>query len=208
MTFSGFTDQDFDVFAIPGLEPRMEALKAQLRPKLAGIGETMVPLFEHSIGEPFYVHVAKHARRTVNPPDETWVAWSTNKRGYKAYPHFQVGLRQSHAFFMLALIEECKSKSQFARSLQEQLDKVWLTVPDHFVVSEDHTRPETTTKGELGREGILRVLERLEKVKKAEFLCGILLNRHDSAVRDGQEFLRSVQSAFQHLLPLYRLVNP
>lgn len=205
--FPGFTDQDFDVFAIPGLEPRMEALRARIRPKLEAIGEATVPLLEQTIGEPFYVHVAKHARRTVNPPDETWVAWSTNKRGYKAYPHFQVGLRQAHAFIMLAMIEECKSKSAFARSLLEQLDEVWPTVPDGFVISEDHTRPETTAKYELGRDGIRRVLERLEKVKKAEFLCGVLLDRHDPVVQDGQAFLRSVQRTFQQLMPLYRLAE-
>ncbi|WP_435873901.1 YktB family protein [Polycladomyces subterraneus] len=205
--FSGFTDKDFDVFAIPGLEPRMEALRAQIRPKLEAIAEAAIPLLEQTIGEPFYVHVAKHARRTVNPPDETWVAWSTNKRGYKAYPHFQVGLRQSHAFIMLAMIEECKSKSAFARGLLKQLDEVWPTVPDGFVISEDHTQPETKAKNELGLDGIRRVLERLEKVKKAEFLCGVLLNRRDPVVQDGQAFLRSVQTTFERLLPLYRLAE-
>jgi uncharacterized protein YktB (UPF0637 family) len=185
----------------------MEALKAQIRPKLEAIGEATVPVLEQTIGDSFYVHVAKHARRTVNPPDETWVAWSTNKRGYKAYPHFQVGIRQSHAFIMFAMIEECKSKSAFARSLLEQLDEVWPTVPDGFVISEDHTRPETTTKSELGRDGIRRVLERLEQVKKAEFLCGVLLDRRDPVVQDGQAFLRSVQSTFQQLMPLYRLAE-
>ena len=38
------------------------------------------------------MHVAKHARRSVNPPIDTWVAFAPNKRGYKMLPHFQIGL--------------------------------------------------------------------------------------------------------------------
>ena len=37
----------------------------------------------------FYPHVAKHARRSVNPPKDTWVAFATSKRGYKMLPHFK-----------------------------------------------------------------------------------------------------------------------
>lgn len=43
MTFSGFTAKDFDVFEIPGLEPRMEVLIQQVRPKLEAIGEEIAP---------------------------------------------------------------------------------------------------------------------------------------------------------------------
>ncbi len=35
-----------------------------------------------------------------NPPDDTWVSFSTNPRGYKMMPHFQIGLFGDHAFCM------------------------------------------------------------------------------------------------------------
>src|SRR5690606_41356726 len=96
----GFTKEDFEGFAIPGLRSRMEALKARIRPKLEAIGEAVVPFLSSRLGEPVYAHVAKHARRTVHPPVDTWVAWATHKRGYEAHPHFQTVLSQT-----LALVE-------------------------------------------------------------------------------------------------------
>lgn len=43
MTFNGFKKEDFDVFTIDGLEERMEALIATVRPKLEALGETFSP---------------------------------------------------------------------------------------------------------------------------------------------------------------------
>lgn len=43
--FTGFNDQDFDVFSVPGLEARMEALIEHVRPKLELIGAELAPLF-------------------------------------------------------------------------------------------------------------------------------------------------------------------
>src|SRR5262249_30268826 len=35
-----------------------------------------------------YAHVAKHMRRSVNPPPETWVAFGPSPRGYKQFCHY------------------------------------------------------------------------------------------------------------------------
>jgi uncharacterized protein YktB (UPF0637 family) len=205
MTWTGFTSDDFDVFSIPGLEPRMDALKQRIRPKLEGLGEALQPHLTQQLGEEVFVHVAKHARRTVHPPDETWVAWAANKRGYKAHPHFQAGLRQSGLFAMFALIYECKQKSGFAANFLEQFDEIFPLLPGHFVVSKDHTRPEVASVKELGPEGMREVLKRLRQVKKAEFLCGIQLDREDDIVRDRAALETRIRETFQTLDPLYRL---
>ncbi|OYD07816.1 YktB family protein [Paludifilum halophilum] len=205
MSWTGFQDKDFDVFSIPGLEPRMEALKEQIRPKLESLGENLRPDLSDLAGEQMFVHVAKHARRTVNPPDETWVAWSTQKRGYKAHPHFQVGMRKPHLFAMFALIYESPNKPDFARNFLEQMDELLPFIPSSFVVSQDHTRPEATPVGELGRTGMEKVLKRLQNVKKAEFLCGIRLDRNHPAVQEADRLESEIKQAFQTLSPLYRL---
>ncbi|PTX65058.1 uncharacterized protein YktB (UPF0637 family) [Melghirimyces profundicolus] len=205
MSMTGFTDRDFEVFTIEGLEPRMEALKERIRPKLEAIGESIAPHLSKLTGEPMYVHVAKHARRTVNPPDETWVAWSGQKRGYKSHPHFQVGLRENHVFALFALIYEYPNKPGFAKNLMEQLDERLPELPSDFVVSQDHTRPEFQSLEELGRDGLEDVLTRLQKVKKAEFLCGRILDRQDSAVKDGNRLKREIETTFDRLESLYRL---
>jgi uncharacterized protein YktB (UPF0637 family) len=201
----GFTREDFDVFAIPGLEPRMEALKERVRPKLEAIGEAVVPFLSSRLGEPVYAHVAKHARRTVHPPDDTWVAWATNKRGYKSHPHFQVGLWQTHLFIVFALIYESPDKGVFARNLKEQLQEIWPSIPDHFILSDDHTKPGAVRKGALTPDQMKQRLDRLENVKKAEFLCGIHLDRNDPVVGNPDRLLNTIEETFNKLLPLYRL---
>ncbi|GGA32254.1 UPF0637 protein YktB [Kroppenstedtia guangzhouensis] len=203
----GFEDRDFDVFTIKGLKPRMEGLKERIRPKLKGIGETIAPYLSRLTGDEMYIHVAKHARRTVNPPDETWVAWSPQKRGYKSQPHFQVGIRETGLFAMFALIYEYPDKPGFAQNLLEQLDEILPGLPSDFVLSQDHTRPEVHPLSELGREGVEATLERLRNVKKAEFLCGRVLSREDPKVHDSTQLKEVIRETFSSLEHLYRLAR-
>lgn len=207
MAFRGFSQSDFDVFSIPGLEPRMEALKEQIRPNLEALGEEMAPLLSDLTGETMYVHVAKHARRSVHPPDETWVAWAAQKRGYKSHPHFQVGLREQECFAMFALIYEYPQKPAFARNLLEQQDEILPTLPPHFVVSQDHTRPETHSLEELGSDGLRQILERLQNVKKAEFLCGSLYQHNQSLLNRPDALKKELETTFSRVVPLYRLAQ-
>jgi uncharacterized protein YktB (UPF0637 family) len=203
-----FAEEDFSIFEIDGLTPRMTALKERIQPKFAEIGSEIATFLTTLLQEPVFVHIAKHARRTVHPPDETWVAFATNKRGYKAHPHFQVGLRHSHLFIWFALIYECKQKSLFAEQLQERLDKVWPTLPSHFALSQDHTRPEFTLIQELDQTEVMSILQRLEKVKKAEFLCGLVIPREEAVRWSKATLIQKIEETYQQLYPLYQLSFP
>lgn len=75
-----FTEEDFHTFTIEGLDARMDVLKETVRPKLQGLGEHFAPVLSALAGDDMFVHVAKHARRSVNPPDDSWVAFANNKR--------------------------------------------------------------------------------------------------------------------------------
>ncbi len=66
-----WTNKDFKVFTIDGLEQRMDALNLHVRPKFNQLGgEDFSAYFSSQLGEEFFPHVAKHARRTVNPPQK------------------------------------------------------------------------------------------------------------------------------------------
>jgi uncharacterized protein YktB (UPF0637 family) len=205
MTLPGFTPEDFDVFTIPGLEPRMSALIERVRPKLTLIGEETAPLLSALCGEPMYPHVAKHARRTINPPHDTWVAWSNNKRGYKAYPHFQVGMWSTHLFIQFAIIYECPNKNVFAKHVKEQLRDVMEAVPSHFFWSTDHMKPDVTPHSGMNEAALAAAADRLERVKQAEILCGLSLAPSDPTVKDGDKLLEVIGSTFETLMPLYRI---
>ncbi|WP_431087974.1 YktB family protein [Paenibacillus sp. 8b26] len=208
MTFSGFTAKDFDVFEIPGLEPRMEVLIEQVRPKLEAIGAELAPFLTDLCGEPMHVHVAKHARRKVNPPKDSWVAWAANKRGYKALPHFEVGMFSSHLFIIFAIIYESPNKATFAQALEANLSDVCSNLPDHFYWSMDHMAPEGTEQQHMDNEDFQKIIHKLQQVKKAEVMCGIRIDRDDPLASDGPALLQTVRSTFERLLPLYRMAFP
>lgn len=81
----GFTPTDFEVFRIEGFGARMEKIYEHVRPKLTRLGNELAPELSHKLKLKLFPHVAKHMRRTTNPPAETWVAFGPSPRGYKRY---------------------------------------------------------------------------------------------------------------------------
>ncbi|TYP77901.1 uncharacterized protein YktB (UPF0637 family) [Paenibacillus methanolicus] len=203
--FAGFNQDDFDVFAVPGLEARMSLLIERIRPKLFELGDRLAPALTELCGETIYAHVAKHARRTINPPNDTWVAYAPNKRGYKAFPHFQIGLFGSHVFVQFAIIYESDKKTVFADHALKQIDDIMTHIPAHYAWSGDHMVPGGDLQGELGEEGLRALLERLKKVKASEALCGIIIDRQDPLLQDGEAFVAKTLETFRTVLPLYKM---
>lgn len=197
-----WTEQDFEVFETPGLEERMEALSTYVRPKFEAMGQDFSAYFSGETGDEFFPHVAKHMRRTVNPPNDSWVAFAPYKRGYKAVPHFQIGLWESHVFVILAVIYEAPGKPQMANQLISTA--ALADMPEEFVVSGDHMKPEADSIASLGEEGIEKLLTRLRDVKKGELVIGRQLARADAAALDKDGFYAFAEETFRELLPIYR----
>jgi uncharacterized protein YktB (UPF0637 family) len=207
MEFRGFTEADFDVFAIPGLEPRMEALKAYLRPKLEQLGQDVSTYLSELLGAPVFAHVAKHARRKVNPPKDSWVAFSTDKRGYKKHPHFQIGVWPTHAFATFGLIYEAPDRAHFGHQLQTHLDDVLQLIPPDFEWYSDYTRPEAVSARDMTPERLGQLADRLVSKKQGDLLVGIRIPREEALSLTPAAFIERVQSCFSTLKPLYRLAT-
>ncbi|ADC48269.1 hypothetical protein BpOF4_01005 [Alkalihalophilus pseudofirmus OF4] len=199
-----FTQEDFDVFDIEGLDARMEALKTRIRPKFEALGIELAPTLSSMTGDEFFTHVAKHARRKVNPPNDTWVAFAANKRGYKKLPHFQVGLFGTHLFVWFAMIYEAPAKGEFAERLLDNPGEWLKKVPKDFVWSIDHMKPEAISQSDVDADEFTSMLTRLRDVKKAELLCGIHIDRQDPILKDGDALLKRIEETYQQLLPLYQ----
>lgn len=207
MQVEGFNHADFDVFTVAGLDERMEALKSTVRPKLEQLGTYFAPILTSMTGEEIFPHVAKHARRSVNPPDDTWVAFAANKRGYKKLPHFQIGLWNTHLFCWFAIIYEAPDKAEFGKSLLDHFQEIKASIPNNFVWSDNHMKPDSISHHEMTDEDFTEMFERLIHIKKAEILCGIKLDRHDPTVKDGQKLAEQIEDAFSKLMPLYSLAR-
>ena len=206
MTFIGFNHSDFDVFSIDGLEPRMDALISRIRPKLDTLGFHFAPTLSSLLGEEMYPHVAKHARRTINPPNDTWVAFSNSKRGYKMLPHFQIGLWESHIFIWFAMIYEAPQKTEFAIKLQSHLDQIYQDIPKEFVWSVDHMKPDVRKHNQLTKEDLTNMFLRLQTVKKAEILCGYQIPKEEAIHMSAQHFLDQTDAVLKKLVFLYKMV--
>ncbi len=205
MDFNGFTEKDFDVFQIDGLDARMDALKESVRPKLEILGQYFQPTLSSITGDEMYIHVAKHARRTVNPPKDTWVAFANNPRGYKMLPHFQIGLWNTHLFVWFAVIYEAPQKQEIAARMLKKLNKIYKEIPKDFVWSLDHTKVESFTHGELSKEDLQSFLERLQNVKKAEILCGYEIDRNKAVDLGPEGLIQQIDLVLNKVSPLYKI---
>jgi uncharacterized protein YktB (UPF0637 family) len=207
MIFPGFTKSDFDVFAIPGLGARMEGIQGRIQPKFKALGDELCDDAAMLSGGEMFVHIAKHARRTVNAPVDTWMAICHNNRGYKQHPHFQVGLFDDRVFIWLALIYELPNKQNIAQSYLNNLKKVRKIVPRDYVLSFDHMKKDAVGFGELSEKELKAELERFRDIKKAELLIGRNLASSDPILADGDAFVGLAKETVQTLMPLYRMAR-
>lgn len=201
-----WTNKDFNVFQINGLEQRMDALNSCVRPKFNKLGENFSAFFSSHLGEEFYPHVAKHARRTVNPPNDSWVAFAPYKRGYKALPHFQIGLWSTHLFIVFAIIYEAPQKNLMAQRLLAN-KSLLQQLPNDFIISGDHMSPEAISIEDAKEEKLDELLIRLRDVKKGEFLVGRHIPREEAIKMSVSQFQQLVEETFTTLLPIYKIIQ-
>lgn len=197
--------EDFHVFLINGLDERMEALTQIVRPKFQTLGEFFSAYFSANTGDEFFPHVAKHARRTVNPPKDSWVAFAPYKRGYKALPHFQIGLWESHLFIVVGIIYEAPQKAEMADRLLQHIN-IFDQLSENFVISGDHMSPHAILLSEARDEQLKQLLVRLRDVKKGEFLVGRHIPAEEAIKLSSDEFMQLAEETFDDLLPIYNLM--
>jgi len=201
-SFDGFTKEDFETFTIDGLDERMEAIRERIQPKFRELGQALTDDLSASLQTEMFLHIAKHARRTVNPPKDTWLAIAGNKRGYKQHPHFQVGLFDDHLFIWLAYIYELPNKNGIAKTFLTNIDEFNKFSSNDYFISLDHTKKDAMP---IEKIDLPRSLERLRDVKKAEFLIGRQFQANDPVLQNGKKLYQIIRETFEELTPLYKL---
>lgn len=130
-----YQDQDFHVFDDQTLPGRLGKIQQYIDPKFTATVTDLAPVFA-KLSMPIYAHISQHRRRTKNPPTDTWVAFSTSKRGYKMLPHIEIGFWDDRFFIWLAVLEEAKERQILLSQLKEDLV---LQLPAGFECGGDHT---------------------------------------------------------------------
>lgn len=197
-----FKEEDFSIFLIEGVTERMAAIKETIQPKFQVIGQDLVKSLTDEALQDMYLHIAKHARRKVNPPQDTWLAICDNKRGYKQHPHFQVGLFDDHLFIWLAYIYEMPNKEKIATTLLNQLDQLESIIPQDYVISQNHLQKQAFPKDDINLE---TTLIRFRDIKKSDLLIGKQIPATSPILKDSDALMNEIRNTCSQLLPIYKL---
>ncbi|HKV53553.1 MAG TPA: DUF1054 family protein [Candidatus Binataceae bacterium] len=116
----GFTPIDFEVFSVEGFNERMQQIYAHVRPKLVRLGDELAPELARKLHMEFFPHVAKHARRTVNPPPETWAAFGPSPKGYKRYGYLALAISGAGIHARAVVKSEADKRTEIGRSIKSR----------------------------------------------------------------------------------------
>ncbi len=120
MATLGFTRADFGVFKVEGFDDRMQQIYARVRPRLLRLGGELAPELARTLHMEFFPHVARHARRTVNPPPETWAAFGPSPRGYKRYGYLALCISGSGIHARAVVKSEADRRPEMARGIEKK----------------------------------------------------------------------------------------
>jgi uncharacterized protein YktB (UPF0637 family) len=204
--FLGFTPQDFDVFLIEGYAERMPLVRAQIKPKLMQIGAALSSRLSDILGEEVFPHVAQHLRRTVNPPEETWVAFARIKRAYKPVVHLRVAISAEKVRVTAFCEDYADDKETFAQNLAANADTLacHFAHHPHILAYEICDKEGAPLRGHALTADILRdFAARMNRVKGQHAVFGIAFSRDHPIVQNGPEFLDAIVTAATTLKPLY-----
>ncbi|AVK63382.1 DUF1054 domain-containing protein [Lactobacillus sp. CBA3606] len=194
-----FTASDFKIFDEPTLAGRMHLIKTVIDPKFDALAVQLMPILTAQTGRPFYAHVAQHLRRYKNPPVDTWVAFSDERRRYKALPHFELGLWPDRLFIYLDLLDEGKAALQ-AQVTSADL-QTWLApLPADYVISNNHTvaqtEPATPTN-------ITKAITTFDQYRHSELLIGRSLSLTSLLLQNNADQLAYLKQTLVTLSPIY-----
>ncbi|MDD9138629.1 DUF1054 family protein [Fructobacillus sp. CRL 2054] len=196
-----FQKSDFDIFNDQTLDGRMDKVRKVIDPKFEAFAAAAMPILMAD-GRPWVAHVAKHKMRKVNPPENTWVAFAPNKRGYKMEAHFELGLWDDHLYFYLAIEENMKKTKADGPVLAEKLRGIANMVadlPDDYVLSQDHMANNRHALDEYDA-----IVDRYGKVKASEVLIGRQIPKDSPLLNDDTDQLENfLLETLKELLPLY-----
>jgi len=170
-----FDKKDFEVFNDTTLSGRLSLIKTNLDPKFEVFGSKLQKWLEEEYQQQFFLKIAKHQRRTKNPPPDTWLAINQDKKGYKKTPHVEFGLWPDRYFITFSLLADIRNRSAYYPILKKYQAQL---MAEGWGVSNDHTSSLLKPASELPN-----VIAHYEKVKSSDLVIGFELTVTDPIVQ-------------------------
>ena len=199
----GFTAVDFGVFGVEGFNERMQQIYEHVRPKLIRLGEELAPELARRLHMEFFPHVAKHARRTVNPPPETWAAFGPSPKGYKRYGYLALCVSGAGLHARTVVKAEADNRPQMGAKITARYAQLIKDFKGTKIA--DYSKwnfTELPSTEPASREFFASLAEALSK-KSGAIDVGFGWNVTQAIKLDRAELL----DAFRELEPLYRLIR-
>jgi len=208
MAIEPLTTRDFRVFDIPGFAERMAAIRAQIRPKLEGLGATLVAPLGRLARTELFPHVARHARRTVNPPDDTWVAFGPDRRGYKKRQHFKVAVSRHCVRFLFEVGPEYAAKPDWARTWKHASPRLAKTLGQARGLGwfeDEHDEDPAALLADLDATGWQRLGQQLVRTRDGQLVLGRRVPAEEAVRWKGADYERAALETFGALAECFRL---
>jgi uncharacterized protein YktB (UPF0637 family) len=208
MPSGAFVAADFKIFDVKGFEARMREIRGRVRPKLETIGHSLVPAVSRATGAPTFAHVAKHARRTVNPPDDTWVAFGPDQRGYKKHPHFKVAVSRQCVRFLFEVGPEHADKKRWASAWKKsapQLAPVLRRVRGLGWFKNEHDDAAAAPLADLTADDLGGLADELLRTRDGQLVIGRAVAAEEASRWAEAQYRAAALETFRALAPLYRL---
>jgi len=208
MAAPAFAVADFKVFEASGFAPRMARIRERIRPKLEAFGHSLAPGIGRATGAEAFAHVAKHARRTVNPPDDTWVAFCPDPRGYKKHPHFKVAVSRQCVRFLFEIGPEHADKKRFAVAWKKSTGKlgpVIRRVKGLAWFKNEHDEEPAGWLADMTAEEFAGLADELMRTRDGQLILGRVVAASEAARWKEAQYRETALQTFRALAPLYRL---
>jgi uncharacterized protein YktB (UPF0637 family) len=186
----------------------MTEIRTRVRPKLEAIGHSLAPSVSRATGAETFPHVAKHARRTVNAPDDTWVAFGPDARGYKKHCHFKVAVSRNTVRFLFEVGPEHGDKKRWASAWKKnapRLAPVLRRVRGLAWFKNEHDEDAAAPLAELSTERLGDLADELTRTRDGQLVLGRAIPAAEAARWTDAQYRTAALETFRALAPLYRL---
>jgi len=207
MPSTAFGATDFRVFEVTGFAQRMSEIRARIRPKLETLGQRLLPELSRAIGAEAFAHVAQHARRTVNAPEDTWVAFASDRRGYKKHCHFKVAISRNAVRFLFEVGPEHADKKRWAAAWKKSAPKlgpVLNRMKGLGYFKNEHDEQPAALLADLSVDELGALGDEILRTRDGQFVVGRAVPAAEAARWTEAQYRAAVLETVRALSPLCR----